>query len=238
MRPTLLLFDIDGTLLLTGRAGLRAMVGAFEALFGVPDAFAGVSMGGRTDSWLVSDALARWGLADTPDNHARFRAAYLPRLAEEILLPGTGVKGVMPGVRELARCRRAPHPHLHLALLTGNYREAAAIKLRYFASGTTSPSARSRTMRPIATCWCRSRGSGQRHTASPKRLARASSSSATRRTISPCAAVSGRALDRAWRPAATRATSSTRAGADVALDDLSDTEASVLVAAGSDVGGL
>jgi phosphoglycolate phosphatase len=63
-QPTLLLFDIDGTLLLTGRAGLRAMVGAFEALFGVPNAFEGVLMGGRTDSWLVSDALARWGLAD------------------------------------------------------------------------------------------------------------------------------------------------------------------------------
>ena len=129
--PPPLLFDIDGTLLLTGRAGLRAMVGTFETLFGVPAAFAGVSMGGRTDSWLVSDALTRWGLPDTPDNHARFQAAYLPRLGEEILQPGTGVKGVMPGVRELLDAARA-HPRLHLALLTGNYREAAAIKLRYF----------------------------------------------------------------------------------------------------------
>ena len=34
MTPTLLLFDIDGTLVLTGRAGLRAMVQTFEAEFG------------------------------------------------------------------------------------------------------------------------------------------------------------------------------------------------------------
>ena len=60
MTPTLLLFDIDGTLVLTGRAGLRAMVRTFEVEFGVPDAFRDVSMGGRTDSWLLSHALARW----------------------------------------------------------------------------------------------------------------------------------------------------------------------------------
>jgi phosphoglycolate phosphatase-like HAD superfamily hydrolase len=37
----------------------------------------------------------------------------------------------MPGVRELLEALQE-HPHLQLALLTGNYREAAAIKLRYF----------------------------------------------------------------------------------------------------------
>ena len=52
-------------------------------------------------------------------------------LAEEIEQPGTGGKGVVPGVRELLDATRR-HPHLHLALVTGNYREAAAIKLRYF----------------------------------------------------------------------------------------------------------
>ena len=130
-RAVLLLFDIDGTLILTGRAGVRAMTRAFEALWGVADAFAGISMGGRTDSWLVSEALARAEVADTPDHHARFRDAYVPLLAEEIQLPGTGLKGVMPGVRELLDAARL-QPHLHLALLTGNYQEAAAIKLRYF----------------------------------------------------------------------------------------------------------
>ncbi len=129
--PTLALFDIDGTLVLTGRAGLRAMTDAFAATFGIRDAFASVAMGGRTDSWLVSGAFARWDVPDTGENHARFRDAYLPRLAHEIQQPGTGVKGVMPGVPQLLAAAAA-HPGVHLALLTGNYRDAAEIKLRYF----------------------------------------------------------------------------------------------------------
>ena len=129
--PALILFDIDGTLLLSGRAGLRAMTRAFEKAFGVPDAFAGTHFGGRTDSFLVSYALANAGLADTPQHHERFRDTYVPLLAEEIQQPGTGHKGLMPGARELLEALE-DHDHLHLALLTGNYREAASIKLAYF----------------------------------------------------------------------------------------------------------
>ena len=46
MKPALILFDIDGTLLLSGRAGLRAMTRAFEQAFGITDAFAGEHFGG------------------------------------------------------------------------------------------------------------------------------------------------------------------------------------------------
>jgi phosphoglycolate phosphatase len=59
----LLLFDIDGTLVLTGRAGLRAMVRAFKELFGHDDPFDSTSMAGRTDTFLLSHALKREGLA-------------------------------------------------------------------------------------------------------------------------------------------------------------------------------
>ena len=106
-RPALILFDIDGTLLLSGRAGLRAMTRAFDECFGVGDAFGGLHFGGRTDSSLVSWALTNAGLPDTPDAHHRFRDVYLPRLAEEILHPGEGHKGLMPGAREIGRasCR-------------------------------------------------------------------------------------------------------------------------------------
>jgi phosphoglycolate phosphatase-like HAD superfamily hydrolase len=131
MKPALILFDIDGTLLLSGRAGLRAMTRAFDQTFGITDAFAGESFGGRTDSYLVSKALQAAGLADTPAEHERFRDNYIPLLAEEIAHPGTGHKGLMPGARELLEAL-AEHDHLHLALLTGNYREAAEIKLQHF----------------------------------------------------------------------------------------------------------
>ena len=129
--PALILFDIDGTLLLSGRAGMRAMTRAFQDTFGIGDVFAGESFGGRTDSYLVSQALTRAGLADTAENHHRFRDAYLPLLAEEIQHPGTGHKGLMPGARELLEALH-DYDHLHLALLTGNYREAAEIKLQHF----------------------------------------------------------------------------------------------------------
>jgi phosphoglycolate phosphatase len=218
---TLLLFDIDGTLVLTGRAGLRAMTRTFEAEFGIADAFGGVSMGGRTDSWLLSHAMARAGIEDTPERHERFRAAYLPRLAEEILQPGAGTKGVMPGVRELLDAARA-HPHLHLALLTGNYREAAAIKLRhfelweYFPFGVFSDDAADRNaLVPIA-----------RHRAMAEGVPEAACSRAVVIGDTPhdvtCAAVAG-ARSVAVATGGHSRDELERAGADVTLDDLSDT---------------
>jgi phosphoglycolate phosphatase-like HAD superfamily hydrolase len=131
MKPALVLFDIDGTLLLSGRAGLRAMTRAFEQTFAITDAFKGEHFGGRTDSYLVSKALQLAGLPDTREEHERFRANYLPLLAEEIQQPGTGHKGLMPGARELLDALH-DFDALHLALLTGNYREAAEIKLTHF----------------------------------------------------------------------------------------------------------
>jgi phosphoglycolate phosphatase-like HAD superfamily hydrolase len=130
-KPALILFDIDGTLLLSGRAGMRAMTRAFQQTFAIRDAFAGESFGGRTDSYLVSKALTQAGLPDSEENHHRFRNAYLPLLAEEIQQPGQGHKGLMPGARELLEALET-YDHLHLALLTGNYREAAEIKLQHF----------------------------------------------------------------------------------------------------------
>jgi phosphoglycolate phosphatase len=131
MNPALILFDIDGTLLLSGRAGLRAMTRAFADTFGITNAFEGQSFGGRTDSYLVSTALRANGMPDTPEEHERFRQIYIPLLAEEIEHPGTGHKGLMPGARELLEAL-GDHDHLHLALLTGNYREAAEVKLQHF----------------------------------------------------------------------------------------------------------
>jgi phosphoglycolate phosphatase len=130
----LLLFDIDGTLLLSGRAGVRAMTLAFEDVFGVADAFATVGVAGQTDRFLVSRALRAAGLEDTPDAHARFREAYLERLPAEILKRGTGRKELMPGVRDLLT-RVSDRNVWHLALLTGNYEPAAHIKLTHFGLG-------------------------------------------------------------------------------------------------------
>ena len=126
-----MLFDIDGTLVLTGGAGKRAMDRAFADVFGVDDAFAGMSMAGRTDRWLAEQALERHRLPVTPDHLAGFRTRYLAHLAGGIHEPGVGRRGVMPGVEALLE-RLEGRPGVHLALLTGNYAEGARIKLAHF----------------------------------------------------------------------------------------------------------
>jgi phosphoglycolate phosphatase-like HAD superfamily hydrolase len=218
---TIVLFDIDGTLVLTGRAGLRAMVATFEALFAIPNAFDGIGMGGRTDSWLVSTALTRWGLPDTPEHHARFREAYLPRLAREILEPGTGAKGVMPGVGELLDAAAAD-PLMHLALLTGNYRDAAGIKLRhfglwdYFAFGAFADDSADRNqLVPIA------RDRATAHGIPGAASARFVVVGDTPHDVG-CAAAGG-ALSIGVATGGHSRDELARAGADIALDDLSDT---------------
>jgi phosphoglycolate phosphatase len=128
--PTLILFDIDGTLVLTGGAGSRAMTCAFHDVFGVEDAFRGISMPGRTDPLIVADAVARARVTATADTLQRFRDCYRECLAEEIVRPGPR-KGVLPGVRALLDVLHARRD-VFLALLTGNYTEAARLKLEYF----------------------------------------------------------------------------------------------------------
>ena len=126
----IVLFDIDGTLILTGGAGSRAMNRAFEDVFRVAGAFDGVPMHGRTDRRLLEDALARAGVLSEDGELGRFRDRYFERLLETIHEPGP-LKGLMPGVRVLLDAL-APRPGVFLALLTGNYEQAARIKLEYF----------------------------------------------------------------------------------------------------------
>jgi phosphoglycolate phosphatase len=128
---SLLLFDIDGTLLLSGGAGIRAMTRAFEDVFKVRDAFEGSDVAGRTDRFIISSALTKAGLSDTPEQHDRFREAYVPLLREEILRPPTGRYGLMPGIESLLDALRA-QASVHFALLTGNYESAAYVKLGHF----------------------------------------------------------------------------------------------------------
>jgi phosphoglycolate phosphatase-like HAD superfamily hydrolase len=134
---TVLLFDIDGTLVLTGGAGQRAMARAFEDLFAVSDGFRDIQMAGRTDTWILSSAAQRHGVA--PEQLPRFHDVYLDHLQRELEAPNPR-KSVMPGIRALldALSRR---DDVYLALLTGNYAQAARLKLehfdlwRYFACG-------------------------------------------------------------------------------------------------------
>ncbi|MEN9678673.1 MAG: hypothetical protein RIS76_4569 [Verrucomicrobiota bacterium] len=122
----LVLFDIDGTLIRTGGAGVRAFARAAELLFGAGEETRNLRFHGRTDGSLVSEFLRCHGLTDDPVGRARFLDTYVFLLDEE-LHRSSGE--VCPGVRELiAALSNLPEPPT-LGLLTGNIRLGAALKL-------------------------------------------------------------------------------------------------------------
>ena len=125
-----ILFDIDGTLVLTGGAGGRAMARAFQDLFAIPNGFHDIPMPGRTDASILSDAAAAHGIPSESADLGRFREIYLTHLVIELEKPGPR-KGVMPGIRTLLDAL-AVRDNVFLALLTGNYEAAARVKLEYF----------------------------------------------------------------------------------------------------------
>jgi phosphoglycolate phosphatase len=128
---TLLLFDIDGTLILTGGAGTRAMNRAFEVTCGIRDALRTVDVAGRTDRVIMRDALALAGHDFEEALLAGFRDTYCRFLREELTTNGVGRKGLLPGVANLLSVLAA-RDDVSLALLTGNFHQSAAIKLEFF----------------------------------------------------------------------------------------------------------
>ncbi|MDP6582788.1 MAG: HAD family hydrolase [Vicinamibacterales bacterium] len=130
MFSKILLFDIDGTLLLSGRAGYRALTRTFEELFGVSRGFDGIQVAGMTDEIILTAALERAGVAAGRETRARFHARYCELFSDEIHFPGPR-KGLMPGVAALLE-RLSQYDHVRCGLVTGNFARPARIKLEHF----------------------------------------------------------------------------------------------------------
>jgi len=124
------LFDIDGTLIHSARAGLRGMNAAFQALYGVSGALDHVSLAGRTDRAIVGDVFTRLGLEPTDDAVFALRESYLTHLADELSRPVPGAL-MLPGVVAVLD-RLAARDDVAVGLLTGNFERGAAIKLGHF----------------------------------------------------------------------------------------------------------
>lgn len=127
----LVLFDIDGTLVLTGGAGLRAMTRACEEIVGHADALDGIPVAGRTDWSILQDTLARLGRALDHGLFTELRERYVMHLHGEIHQPGKGFNGTLPGVSVLLE-KLHPREDVVLGLLTGNFKDGARIKLQRF----------------------------------------------------------------------------------------------------------
>lgn len=125
----LVLFDIDGTLVHTGGAGVKAFAKVFATEFGVSDGFERLKFAGRTDVSLVREFFGFHGIEATPNNFERFFEKYVFWL--DHILSGSET-AMCPGVREfISQLNDLPKPPL-LGLLTGNIRLGAEIKLRHF----------------------------------------------------------------------------------------------------------
>jgi phosphoglycolate phosphatase len=126
----LVLFDIDGTILLTAGAGRRAIVAAIGEEVGGSPAFDRVRFDGKTDPQIVTELLEVAGHRG-PHPPARVETLcrrYVSLLAHELEQPSARTT-VMPGVGELLD-RLEAEPGVILGLLTGNLVEGAALKLR------------------------------------------------------------------------------------------------------------
>jgi phosphoglycolate phosphatase len=126
----LVLFDIDGTLLLTAGAGRRAIVAALSAEVGRSDAFDRIRFDGKTDPQIVAELLEAAG-HEEPRESARVQRlcrSYVTHLEAELERPTTRTT-LMPGVLELLD-RLEAHDGAVLGLLTGNLERGAALKLR------------------------------------------------------------------------------------------------------------
>lgn len=127
---TLLLFDIDGTLVSTGLAGGDAMGRAFEEVHGVADAFAGIEMSGKTDPAILREAWEAAGIDAAERDPQAFHDCYVRHLRDTLkeadrprhLKPG------LPGLLDAIAARS----DVVLGLLTGNFVTGAQLKLESF----------------------------------------------------------------------------------------------------------
>jgi phosphoglycolate phosphatase len=125
----LVLFDIDGTLVHTGGAGIKAFAKTFAAEFNARDGVEKISFAGRTDVNLVREFFGIHRIAATRENFRRFFENYVFWLEQTVAQSNGGAcHGVLEFIDGLLAL---PDPPM-LGLLTGNIRLGAEIKLRRY----------------------------------------------------------------------------------------------------------
>jgi len=122
------LFDIDGTLMSTGGAGVRAMQRAFEICTLIPDAFDGITMAGKTDPLIIKEALDKHGVDRFDHVVSSILTYYAVYLKDELQLSNN--RHLKPGILEALDFLQ--DRGIHVGLLTGNIEQGAMLKLEAF----------------------------------------------------------------------------------------------------------
>lgn len=128
-RPTVLLFDIDGTLVTTGGVGRRAVDRAFHRCHGRADACTGILFDGMTDRSIARLGLQAIGVAATEAGIDALLEAYLVELRAELLVAEAAHYRVHAGVPDALRLAGARG--MALGLGTGNVAAGARLKLEH-----------------------------------------------------------------------------------------------------------
>ncbi len=124
----IVLFDIDGTIMVSHGCGRRASERAFELTFGLSDTWGSVEAHGRTDPLIFRDiANCALGRELSDSEAATLKRHYLTQLETE-LAPDEACS-VLPGVTELV-AHLSAIPSVHLGLQTGNFESSARAKLK------------------------------------------------------------------------------------------------------------
>ncbi|MCH7224941.1 HAD family hydrolase [Haloferula sp. A504] len=122
------LFDIDGTLVDTGGAGMRALKDAAHECFGAegPE----LDLAGSTDSGIVADMFRHFGQEPDEAGIESFYALYLEHL-ERHLGGGRFPGRVLAGALEMLEVV-AGREDITVGLLTGNIESGARAKMRHY----------------------------------------------------------------------------------------------------------
>ena len=130
----LLLFDVDGTLILSSGAGMRAYHRAFQRVFDVDVDREVIRPDGKTDPWIAREMLAYFSLEKRWSEETRdaLFSTYLEMLEVEMsLVAAGGALHVLPGVASLLDTL-ARLPDFALGLATGNFRKRVASLFFYY----------------------------------------------------------------------------------------------------------
>ena len=122
-----LLFDIDGTLLNAGGAGMSSMNQAFKELFDL-ESLVEIDYQGRADRSIADELMKANNIEHTEENFQRMMEAYYKGLPE--YLDKTNGH-VLPGVQQIVETLHQ-RDDVALGLLTGNTQKGALVKLGHF----------------------------------------------------------------------------------------------------------
>jgi phosphoglycolate phosphatase len=202
------------------------MTRAFADACGIENAFNDIPVPGRTDTVILSDACAKWGVDGGDAFVADFQQVYYRCLSEELCRLPASIAGVLPGIHSLLNALAEDEDRFTVGLLTGNYVASARLKLerfdlwRYFAFGAFGGDAADRE-RLVEIAIERGRDAGMREVAASDVVVVGDT---------PLDIACGHANDARVLAVATGSfglEALQAAGADCAVPDLSDTEAIV-----------